>query len=513
MLLTRSIRRKLALALALVLCLVSLSAACSVRGVYSCRRMVRDLELSIKNLPRRDGLVATVSDVLKPFAHDFPAPMQYEEFRDNFAKVRERAREFEDNWKSLDDSLQHSYAENGTYALLFSSVSSSLNEIESGMSRLADSQTYEQQKNSILRSVTQVISAIEALPDPANRLNEKLLQARSDYSLQLRLVSGLGAFSVVLVIGLMFWGYNLIFMPLRKLHHGVRRVADGDYSHRLKIDTQCEISHLAHAFNQMAQRIQEEQRNQSRAIEERSKQLVLSERLVGAGFLASGVAHEINNPLSVIMTAAYGLEMRLDDQALSQLSEADRADIREYLGLIQSEAERCERITKKLLDFSYGKDQERNRYDVTAIAAEVAAMVGHLSRYQDRKLTLSQTLPLHAWVNAAEIKQVLLNLVANGLDATGPGGRVEIELSELPDEVEITVRDNGCGMTREQMQHIFEPFFTTKEVGKGTGLGLSITHRIVRDHGGTLEVHSAGTGQGSSFTLRLPKAARRSQAA
>src|SRR5690606_20407371 len=121
--------------------------------------------------------------------------------------------------------------------------------------------------------------------------------------------------------------------------------------------------------------------------------------------------------------------------------------------------------------------------------------------YQDRHLTVDRTVPLHAWVNAAEIKQVILNLVANALDATASGGYVDICLREFPEEVEIIVQDDGCGMTPEQQKKIFEPFFTTKDVGKGTGLGLSITHRIVSDHGGTLEVESAGEGQGSRFCL------------
>jgi signal transduction histidine kinase len=310
----------------------------------------------------------------------------------------------------------------------------------------------------------------------------------------------------------MYWGWRLIFVPIQKLHQGVRRIAAGDYGFRLQIKTECEISQLAATINELSRRIQEDRANKEREIAERSKQLVLSERLAGAGFLASGVAHEINNPLSVIMTAAYGLEMRLGDDVLTTLSESDRQEVREYLGLIQSEAERCERITKKLLDFSHGKGEEQNLYDVTAILEEVVSMAGHLSRYQDRHITIDRSEPLHAWINAPEIKQVFLNLVANALDATEPGGYVDLHVRDCPEEVEVAVQDNGCGLTSEQMQHMFEPFFTTKDVGKGTGLGLSISHRIVRDHGGTLEVESEGPGQGARFCVRLPKTAAKARA-
>ena len=132
-------------------------------------------------------------------------------------------------------------------------------------------------------------------------------------------------------------------------------------------------------------------------------------------------------------------------------------------------------------------------------------MVSHLSKYKDKSVTVNRSLPLHAWVNGPEIKQVVLNIIANALDASESGGTVEVAVNELPDQVEISVTDHGSGMTKEQQAKIFEPFFTTKEVGQGTGLGLSITHRIMVDHDGTLEVHSDGEGQGSTFTLRFPK--------
>ncbi|MDA7527900.1 HAMP domain-containing histidine kinase, partial [bacterium] len=186
-------------------------------------------------------------------------------------------------------------------------------------------------------------------------------------------------------------------------------------------------------------------------------------------------------------------------------SEKDRKRIFDYLDLIQSESERCEAITKKLLDFSYSGGDEKNLYDVVAVCQEVTSMVSHLSKYKDKSVTVNRSLPLHAWVNGPEIKQVVLNIIANALDASESGGTVEVAVNELPDQVEISVTDHGSGMTKEQQAKIFEPFFTTKEVGQGTGLGLSITHRIMVDHDGTLEVHSDGEGQGSTFTLRFPK--------
>lgn len=525
MLLTSSIRRKLTLGLGLVFILLSISTLSSVSGISSYYRMVRDLEMSIESNPRRDELIAALSLLIHPLSVEFPgdhkpyadrqlaAEWQHRRFVDVFEQVQTRVAEFERKWQRLPAALAHDARQQVPFRTLFITVDERLAWIGNGMHRLKKLETRDSQVSEIIRITGDLIRFAEQIPDPSNRLGERLQEARSDYLFHVRLVMCTGLLSVCVLIVLIAWGHQLIFRPIHRLHRGVRRIANGDFNYRLPVETECEISHLACAFNDMVERVQQDRRGKEREIEERSKQLVLSERLAGAGFLASGVAHEINNPLSVIMTAAYGLEMRLTDEVLAQLSAEDRQDVSDYLQVIQSEAERCERITHKLLDFSYGRSDERNLYDVTAIAEEVIGMVGHLSRYQDRHLELREAPPISAWVNAPEIKQVILNLVANALDATEAGGHVTVSLREFPDDVELSVQDDGCGMTAEQMKNIFEPFFTTKDVGRGTGLGLSITHRIVKDHGGMLEVSSEGPGRGSEFTLRLPKAIRSSRAA
>lgn len=525
MLLTRSIRWKLISGLGLVVILVLASTTFSLIGLSAYGRTVEDLELSTGKLPRQSDLTSALSLLFPPLAIDFPSESVPEEIRQRAGEGQRQQmeaafdRSLKDveaiklSWLQLPDRLRSSRHEQLAFETLFRSVDNGMRTIQEVIPGLARLNGRQVSVRVISQELASMIHIVKQLPDPASRLGERVREAKADYLRQTRLAVGLGIISVLVLMTLMYWQHRMIFSPIRELYKGVRRLAAGDYGFRLKVETQCEIAELAAAFNEMGRRIQEDRSNKEREIEERSKQLVLSERLVGAGFLASGVAHEINNPLSVIMTAAYGLEMRLDDSILAHVNESDRTDIREYLSLVQSEAERCERITKKLLDFSYGKSEERNRYDITAIVQEVANMTGHLSRYQDRKLTVHQSNPLHAWVNAAEIKQVVLNLIANALDATSPGGFVDVSLHQRPEEIEIVVEDDGCGMTPEQQRKIFEPFFTTKDVGKGTGLGLSITHRIVRDHGGTLEVESAGTGQGSRFTLRLPRTATKANAA
>lgn len=517
MLLTKSMRRKLGTILAMVVVLLALFTYSSAMGLRSSSRMVLDLKLSIDHNSSRDALIASFASLLKPLKYDFPdetepfgrreeaAAIQYQQFCLVHDDVIQRVRQFRFSWQNLPENLRPGYAEESSYLSMFQTVDHRLDALLIERDFLADVEYREIFIADLIKTVAELTEIAERLPDPSNRLGERLKEAREDYRFHFRLVTAFGLISLVLFLFLMWLMRKWVFVPIAALAQGVEKIAKGNYSYRLKVDTACEISQMARSFNCMAAKIELDQRDKEREIQERSRLLVQSERLAGVGFLASGVAHEINNPLSVIMTAGSGVRRRLTDEALDQLTEKDRKKVLDYLDLIQSESERCEAITKKLLDFSYGNGDERNLYDVVAVCREVSAMVSHLGKYRSKSVTVDRSEPLHAWVNGPEMKQVVLNLVANALDASDEGGEVEVAVDELPDQVEIRVIDRGCGMTPEQQSKIFEPFFTTKEVGQGTGLGLSITHRIVVDHDGTLEVASDGPGQGATFTLRLPK--------
>jgi signal transduction histidine kinase len=266
----------------------------------------------------------------------------------------------------------------------------------------------------------------------------------------------------------------------------------------------------------MTQRFCEIKADLDRQVNERSRQLVRSERLAGVGFLAAGVAHEINNPLSAISMASESLANRVAGSEGTGLTiSADDADVaRQYLEMIQTEAARCQEITSRLLNFARGQDAPRGRQDVTRIIHDVVQMVGHMGKYSGHHIEFVPTSAVHAEINGSEIKQVILNLVANSLESMGTsGGRLAIEVKELSDEVCLTFTDTGCGMTARVLENLFEPFFTERKSGRGTGLGLSISHRIVTDHGGRIEAQSDGPGLGSTFRVHLPKRASQSMAA
>lgn len=303
--------------------------------------------------------------------------------------------------------------------------------------------------------------------------------------------------------------YRWVFCPLGVLIRGSRRVAAGEFRYRIHLNTHDEMAELASAMNDMTERFETIRDDLDRQVQERTRQVVRSEQLASVGFLAAGVAHEINNPLASIAMCAESIEGRM--LAMLEDGNDEHAVIREYLRMIQNEAFRCKEITEKLLDFSRVGEVKRQETDLAELVQGVIDMLGHLGRYQRRKIEFHTAEPIRASVNAQEMKQVVLNLLTNALDSIDENGEVGVNLSVRGDLAELVVTDNGCGMTPDVLEHLYEPFFTRRRGGGGTGLGLSITYRIVTDHGGDIEASSAGPARGSTFRIRLPLAERTSE--
>lgn len=318
---------------------------------------------------------------------------------------------------------------------------------------------------------------------------------------------GLGAVVVVLVVSRRVF-YQWFADPLQVLVDGSRLVAAGRFDHRIKINARDEIGELAEAMNAMTQRFCEIRDDLDRQVQERTNQVVRGEQLASVGFLAAGVSHEINNPLASIALCSESLESRLQD--LLEGAGPERVEevqvARNYLQMIQREAFRCKQITEKLLDFARRGDTQRHSAELRELVGGVIEMVQHLGQYQDRNIELLPGPPAVAAVNAQEIKQVVLNLITNGLESLDAGGVVKVAIERDASSARIVITDDGCGMTEEVRKHLFEPFFTRRRSGQGTGLGLSITHRIVEEHRGQIEATSEGPGRGSRFVVSLPLA-------
>lgn len=338
------------------------------------------------------------------------------------------------------------------------------------------------------------------------RLRELASDVRSEYRWAISIAWGTTIVTTILLISAVLLFRKWIAIPLAILVEGSREVAAGKFDHRIHLDCDDEMRELADSMNAMTNRFQEIRDDLDCQVRERTKQVVRSEQLASVGFLAAGVAHEINNPLASIAMCSESLEGRLTE-LLSHVGDAQSAErivVRNYLQMIQKEAFRCKQITEKLLDFSRMGDPERQNTDLHGLVAGVIDMIRHLGKYQNKNVVLRETGPVIAEICPQEIKQVVLNLITNGLDSIEPGGTVTVSVAVKGAEARLIVEDDGCGMTADVMKHLFEPFFTRRRGGQGTGLGLSISYRIVEEHLGQIVAESDGPGKGSIFTVSLP---------
>lgn len=319
----------------------------------------------------------------------------------------------------------------------------------------------------------------------------------------------IAALSIVILLSLTWIQvsyYRSLVVPLQLLHDGVRHMASRQFRDRLPLQGAREFQSLSIEFNRMAEELDALYTSLEEKVRAKSKALVRSERLASVGFLAAGVAHEINNPLNIISAHA---ELTLNRLARNE-NGAPNGELISTLTMICEEAFRCKGITEKLLSLSVSSEGVRQRVSLARIAEEVAAMVACLKQSQDRRVSvrLSGSGELAVMANASELKQVLLNLLVNALQAVEPGcGEVVIRGMADHGRVFLHVEDNGKGMTRDVLENAFEPFFTQRRGsgGQGVGLGLSISHAIVASHGGSLTAQSEGPNRGSCLTIELPQ--------
>jgi len=349
----------------------------------------------------------------------------------------------------------------------------------------------------------EVLAALSAeLPSfLQDRLHDLSHEVRTGYRTLIITTWASAMAAAVLLAALGILTYRWVFRPLRLLGYGSRRVAAGDFAFRLALDTRDEMAELADAFNDMTERFQEIRDDLDGQVQLRTREVIRNEQLASVGFLAAGVAHEINNPLASIAMCAESLESRLDSTTPTA---ADRQVTKRYLELIQNEAFRCKGITEKLLDFSRLGEVRRQATAIMALVGDVAEMLRHVGRFAGRAIEVESSSDVLVMVNPQEIKQVVLNVLVNALDSIEESGNVRVGLRRSGREAVLTFTDDGCGMSEEVLEHLFEPFFTRRKAGQGTGLGLSIVHRIVADHGGRIEALSRGVGMGSTFRVTLP---------
>lgn len=296
-----------------------------------------------------------------------------------------------------------------------------------------------------------------------------------------------------------------ITTPLIEITHAAEAIAAGELGKRVRADRGDEIGRLAHAFDRMADRVEDGYARLDHGIRERTReledtltalkdaqeQLVRREKLAMLGQLASGVGHELRNPLGVMTNAVYYLEM---------VQPEAETDVREYHGILRAQIGLAEKIVGDLLDFSRIKPPHRER-------VAVADLVDH----QLARLTIAEGIDVHraiardlprVHIDAVQVGQIVFNLLINALQAMeGRGGRVSLRATAVDGHVALDVEDDGPGVPRALRDKIFEPLFTTK--ARGIGLGLAVSRSLAEANGGRLRM-SEGSRGGALFTLTMP---------
>ncbi|MCU0614753.1 MAG: ATP-binding protein [Desulfobacterales bacterium] len=234
-----------------------------------------------------------------------------------------------------------------------------------------------------------------------------------------------------------------------------------------------------------------------------NQQVIETGKLASIGELAAGIAHEINNPVAIMVEEAGWIQDLLEEEEF-QKSE-NLAEFSRALTQINSQGRRCKEITHKLLSFARKTDSTVQELQINELIEEVINLSTQRAKYSSVNVNtdLDQNLPLIP-MSSTEFQQVLLNLINNAMDAMEKtGGKLDIGTRRQDDNIFITLADNGPGIPEVNLSRIFDPFFTTKPVGKGTGLGLSICYGLVKKMGGQIDVHSV-INKGTTFTIRIP---------
>jgi two-component system, NtrC family, sensor kinase len=304
-----------------------------------------------------------------------------------------------------------------------------------------------------------------------------------------------------------------VVSPLGKLADGVKRVTNGDLKEPVPVEGPGEIAGLGESFNQMEAALLEtrlqrralldslEQQVTERTAELRKAhgELLRSEKLSSLGKLAASVAHEINNPLAGILTYSKLLIRMLQEGAPD---EATREQLIKRLKLVERETQRCTAIVRNLLDFARERPLTLEDVDVCAAVGEALFLIK--SHVGLQNIRIEQEIPGSLLVQAdfGQIRQAFVNILINAIDAMPDGGLLHVAVQELPETVQIVVKDTGMGIAAEHLNRVLDPFFTTKE--KGTGLGLSVVYGIVERHSGKVSIESQ-VGLGTTVRIELPK--------
>ena len=510
------LRNKLLLGLGLVLGSVGLLLAGTVQGLTSYLGTMKTVDSKLAELLILDDLKPEINNLIsndpnsnKPVMAGLLPP------QDERKRVRERIAHAKQVFQAYKDRFQDTVSRGRdpdpyTSAKLIEDVERTFTKLKAATNafygegaRIVNDNGWVGGDPQVRKLHADLMRLIDELrTEIANDMYRKISKAKKNFQQSITIVISALILALLLLMTLVYLFSGWMFQPIKKLQAGVQLVTAGDFEHPIDLKSGDELEELATAFNEMTRRLHETYKDLEHQVNERSRQLVRSERMVSVGFLAAGVAHEINNPLASIAFCSEALQSRLAEYI--KRNPQDTEVVAKYLAMIQQEAFRCKAITAKLLEFSRVGERRREPTDLAELIQSVLEIAQHLQNCRGKRIVFQPYARVIAGVNSQDIKSVVLNLVVNALDSMEDGGILTITLQAKGPTAEIAFNDTGCGMPPDVLKNIFEPFFTRNRTGKGTGLGLFISHQIIDQHGGEINAVSAGPGQGSSFTVRVP---------
>jgi signal transduction histidine kinase/ActR/RegA family two-component response regulator len=347
------------------------------------------------------------------------------------------------------------------------------------------------------------------------------LPLKEVFYIQRQIFTYAGVFTglILVMVGFMFiFISRKLTQPIKQLSIAANKIATGDFAQTVEVTSDDEVGNLQFSFNVMAgnlhrvtenlirsnEEIGEWNRTLEQKVEERAaklretqQRLNQAEKLSAIGELVSGVAHEINNPLSAIIGFAEILDMETEDNQI-------KTDLRKII----QEAVRASKIVKNLLTYARMEGHTKQLTQINDLITQAIELrsyewrVNNIEIVQDLCSSLSPTM-----VDPNQIEQVILNILNNAGQAVQEEkkekAQIRVSSQQRNGQIIIKIGDNGPGIPDESLPKIFDPFYTTKEVGRGTGLGLSVSYGIIKDHGGSIEVETE-VGKGSIFTITLP---------
>ncbi|MEK6673268.1 MAG: ATP-binding protein [Nitrospirota bacterium] len=449
-------------------------------------------------------------DVISEF---FDATLEIRRFEKNYFLYKERSDLYENAWFAVkaQDLLERNIQGFGTLAQepQVQSLRTSLKrymelmEQYSGWDRTEDAGRRTALENSIRETGKQIVTSAEEI----SKRERRELQAILNNSQNIVIVSIIFLALFVLALGQVL--SRMVVRPLKSLENSMNMIADGNYERMSLESRDREIASLANAFNKML-----------KELELRQRHLVQSEKLASLGTLLSGVAHELNNPLSNISSSCQIL--------MEEIEDADTEFKKELLAQIEEQTDKARNIVRSLLEFSRDREFKKETLLLRKLFEETIRFVrGQVPTNLNIAIDVPDDILIFA--DKQRMQQAFLNLIRNAIESISDEGEVfirakkhkatdKVEDTETEifnylkyhgkctledDTVDIEIRDTGSGIPKDVLPKIFDPFFTTKDVGKGSGLGLFIVHEIIEEHDGCIAVDSEA-GKGTTFLIRLP---------